>query len=218
MTPIVIAIDGPAASGKGTLAKRIAKHFGFAHLDTGALYRAVGVAVLRAGADPADPAAAALAAESLDFMLLEDPAIRARDAGPAASKVAVHPGVRAALLAFQRAFARVPPGGALGAVLDGRDIGTVICPDAAAKLFVTAAPEVRARRRFLDLQALGEGASEAAILADIRERDARDASRSAAPLRAADDALLLDTTELDIEAAVARAIALVTGALRTKTG
>lgn len=217
MTPIVIAIDGPAASGKGTLAKRIANHFGFAHLDTGALYRAVGIATLRAGGDPDDPVAATRSAESLDFSLLDDPAIRTREAGPAASKVAAHPAVRAALLAFQRAFAAVPPGGAKGAVLDGRDIGTVICPHAHAKLFVTAAPEVRARRRYLDLCAQGDSATEAAVLDDIKIRDARDSGRAAAPLLRAEDAILLDTSELDIEAAVARALALVTSALRSKT-
>lgn len=150
MTAIVIAIDGPAASGKGTLAKRIADHYGYAHLDTGALYRAVGLATIRAGGDPSNEKFATRVADSLDFTLLDDPAIRTREAGPAASKVAVHPGVRAALLAFQRTFAKVPPRGAKGAVLDGRDIGTVICPHADAKLFVTATPEVRARRRFLD--------------------------------------------------------------------
>lgn len=217
MTSIVIAIDGPAASGKGTLAKRIADHYGFAHLDTGALYRAVGIATIRAGGDPADEAFATRMAESLDFTLLDDPAIRTREAGPAASKVAVHSGVRTALLAFQRTFAKVPPRGAKGAVLDGRDIGTVICPNAGAKLFVTASPEIRARRRFLDLCAQGSDLTEQAVLADIRERDARDSGRAAAPLVRAPDALLLDTTDLDIEMAAARALSLVASALRSKT-
>jgi cytidylate kinase len=217
MTSIVIAIDGPAASGKGTLAKRIADHYGFAHLDTGALYRAVGIATIRGGGDPSDEKAATKIAERLDFTLLDDPAIRKREAGPAASKVAVHPGVRAALLAFQRTFAKVPPRGAKGAVLDGRDIGTVICPQANAKLFVTATPEVRARRRFLDLCSQGSSLTEEAVLADIRERDARDSGRAAAPLLKAADAILLDTTDLDIEAAVAKALSLVASALRTKT-
>lgn len=216
MTSIVIAIDGPAASGKGTLAKRIADHYGFAHLDTGALYRAVGIATLRAGGDPADEKFATRMAESLDFTLLEDPAIRTRQAGPAASKVAVHPGVRAALLAFQRTFAKVPPHGAKGAVLDGRDIGTVICPHADVKLFVTASPEVRARRRFLDLCAQGSDLTEDAVLADIRERDARDSGRAAAPLVMAADAILLDTSDLDIEAAASKALSLVASALRSK--
>jgi cytidylate kinase len=217
MTPFVIAIDGPAASGKGTLAKRIADHYGLAHLDTGALYRAVGLATIRAGGDPSDGAFATRIAESLDFTLLDDPAIRTREAGPAASKVAVHPGVRAALLAFQRTFAKVPPRGAKGAVLDGRDIGTVICPNAKVKLFITASPEVRARRRFLDLCAQGSSLTQEAVLADIRERDARDSGRAAAPLVRAPDAILLDTTDLDIEAAVARALAHVANALSSKT-
>ena len=217
MTSIVIAIDGPAASGKGTLAKRIADHYGFAHLDTGSLYRAVGVATIRAGGDPSDPIAATKIAERLDLTLLDDPAIRTREAGPAASKVAVHPGVRAALLAFQRTFAKVPPHDAKGAVLDGRDIGTVICPNAHAKLFITATPEVRARRRFLDLCSQGSSLTEEAVLADIRERDARDSGRTAAPLLKAPDAILLDTTDLDIEAAAARALSLVARALRSKT-
>jgi cytidylate kinase len=216
MTPTIIAIDGPAASGKGTLAKRIADHYGFAHLDTGALYRAVGVATIRAGGDPSDEQFTTRIAEDLDLTLLDDPAIRTREAGPAASKVAVHPGVRAALLAFQRTFAKVPPRNAKGAVIDGRDIGTIICPNAHAKLFVTATPEVRARRRFLDLCAQGSNLTEAAVLADIRERDARDSNRAAAPLLKAADAILLDTTDLDIEAAVARALSLVASALRSK--
>jgi cytidylate kinase len=214
MSIIVIAIDGPAASGKGTLAKRIAEALGFAHLDTGSLYRAAGVAILRAGGDPSDPVFATRVAESLDFTLLADPAIRSKQAGPAASKAAVHRGVRAALLAFQRAFATQPPDGLPGAVLDGRDIGTVICPGAHVKLFITASPEVRAKRRFLDLTAQGERVTEHEVLADIRVRDARDANRSAAPLKQAADAVLLDTTTLDIEAAVARALAIVTDALR----
>jgi cytidylate kinase len=216
MTTIVIAIDGPAASGKGTLAKRIADHYGFAHLDTGALYRAVGIATIRAGGDPSDEKAATRIAQDLDLTLLDDPAIRTREAGPAASKVAVHPGVRAALLAFQRTFARVPPHNAIGAVIDGRDIGTVICPNAHAKLFVTATPEVRANRRYKDLCAQGSNLTEEAVLADIRERDARDSNRAAAPLLKAPDAVLLDTTDLDIEAAAARALSLVASALRSK--
>ena len=208
----VIAIDGPAASGKGTLARRIASALGFAHLDTGRLYRVVGLAVLKRGEDPADPAAAQRAVEALDLSLLEDPALRADKTGGAASKVAAIQSVRDALLDFQRNFALHPPGGK-GSVLDGRDIGTVICPDATVKLFVTATPAVRARRRFLELQAQGSLRSEEQVLADINARDARDTGRPVAPLRQAPDAHLLDTSHLDIEAAVARALEIVRAGL-----
>ncbi|SFY26380.1 cytidylate kinase [Paracoccus pantotrophus] len=186
--PFTIAIDGPAASGKGTIARALARHFGFAHLDTGLLYRAV-------GAKGGDPIAAAhgLAPEDL-----ARPDLRSAEAGQAASRVAAIPEVRAALVEFQRRFARSQP----GAVLDGRDIGTVICPEAELKLYVTASDEIRARRRALEL-----GADEARILAELRERDARDAARAVAPMRPADDALLLDTSEMTIDEAVARAIA-----------
>jgi cytidylate kinase len=216
MSSVVIAIDGPAASGKGTLARRIAEHFGYAHLDTGALYRAVGMTALRQGGDPADPVLSERIARSLNFVDLDDPDLRTREAGPAASKVAVHPGVRAALLTFQRNFAKHPPQGAPGAVLDGRDIGTVICPDADVKLFITANPEIRAHRRYLEATKRGETTPESDILADIASRDARDSGRAQAPLAKAHDALLLDTTDLDIEAAVALALGLVTNALRSK--
>ncbi|MBI1213438.1 MAG: (d)CMP kinase [Alphaproteobacteria bacterium] len=210
----VIAIDGPAASGKGTIARRVAAAFGFAHLDTGTLYRAVALAVLRKGGDPSNPADADAAVRALDLSLLEDPALRAQTTSVAASKVAAIQSVRDELLAFQRGFAAHPPGGR-GAVLDGRDIGTVICPNADAKLFVTATPEVRAHRRFLEHKANGTLITEAEVLADIRSRDARDSGREAAPLKQATDAHLLDTTHLDIEAATERALSIVRAALRT---
>ena len=194
---MIIAIDGPAAAGKGTLARRLAEHYGLRYLDTGALYRAVGLAVMRTGGEPEDAAAAEAAARNLDPALLEHPELRAAGTGVAASKVAAVPGVRAALLDFQRAFAAQPP----GAVLDGRDIGTVVCPEADVKLFVTASPEVRARRRWLELKAAGEEVPFEEILAQVRERDERDMNRAEAPLRPAPDAHLLDTSELDIEAA-----------------
>ncbi len=210
----VIAIDGPAASGKGTIARRIATALGFAHLDTGTLYRVVGLSVLRKGGDPADSGAANTAVESLDLSLLEDPALRAHSTGVAASKVAAISSVREALLSFQQDFAAHPPGGK-GAVLDGRDIGTVICPAATVKLFVTATPEVRAHRRFLELTTHGTSITEAEVLADIRARDARDSERAIAPLKQARDAHLLDTTHLDIEAAAVRALDIVLAVLRT---
>lgn len=212
--PPVIAIDGPAASGKGTIARRLAAALGFSHLDTGMLYRATGVAVLDAGADPSDPAAATRAASGLDLSLLEDPRLRSDAAGAAASKVAAVPAVRDALLAFQRSFATNPPGGR-GAVLDGRDIGTVICPDASVKLFVTATAAIRARRRWLELRSQGATRTEDEVLADIHTRDARDMSRPVAPLAMAPDAHLLDTSNLDIETAVARALSVVRAALGT---
>lgn len=206
---MIIAIDGPAAAGKGTLARRLAKHFDFAYLDTGSLYRAVGLGVLRAGHDPNDQAAAIEVSQSLDQTLLIDPALRAEKTGDAASKVAAVPQVRSNLLEFQRNFANSPPGNVLGAILDGRDVGTVVCPDADLKLFVTASPEVRARRRFLELEARGETPDFSKILSDVRARDARDMNRADAPLKPAEDALLLDTTELDIDAVFLRAVGLV---------
>lgn len=192
-----IAIDGPAAAGKGTVSKAVAAHFGFAHLDTGLLYRAVAAKVL-AGADPV-AAAKALRAEDLGGDL------RMPHVAQEASRVAVIPEVRAALVDFQRAFAAR----AGGAVLDGRDIGTVICPDAPVKLFVTASAEVRAERRYLELEARGIDVTRAGVLADVKERDARDSDRSAAPLKPAEDAVVIDTSELSIEKAVAAAIAVV---------
>lgn len=205
----VIAVDGPAAAGKGTLSRRLAAELGFAHLDTGALYRAVGLAVLRQGGDPADACAAEAAARNLDLGLLDDPAIREESASEAASKVAAIPAVRAALLDLQHDFAAHPPGGAAGAVLDGRDIGTVVCPDADVKLFVTADTATRARRRWLELKERGEDAAFETVLAEMEARDARDSNRSHSPLAAAEDAHLLDTTESDIETVFQTALALV---------
>ncbi|WP_262692593.1 (d)CMP kinase [Kordiimonas aestuarii] len=206
---MIIAIDGPAAAGKGTLARRLADEFGFAYLDTGALYRAVGLSVLRAGGNPADAGAAEVASATLDLALLSDPDLRAEDTGNAASKVAALPVVRSNLLDFQRNFAASPPGGAAGTVLDGRDIGTVVCPDADVKFFVTASAEVRAKRRFRELEERGIEPDFRVILADVRERDERDMNRKDAPLRPAEDALLLDTSNLDIDAVFLRAAALV---------
>lgn len=194
---LVIAVDGPAASGKGTIAARLAAHYGLPYLDTGLLYRAVGMAVLAAGGDLDDPEQAAEQARALDLAQLENPALIGRAAGDAASRVAFHPPVRAALLRLQKDFADQPG----GAVLDGRDIGTVIAPDADVKIFVTADPEVRARRRWMQLTGRGEDVAYEAILDDIRKRDARDADRDAAPMMMAQDAVLLDTTDLAIEPA-----------------
>lgn len=205
---MIIAIDGPAASGKGTLAKRLASHFGLPHLDTGLLYRAVARALLDFDHPLSDEKAAVRAAQALDREHLDESRLRGREMGEAASVVAAIPAVRAALVEWQRAFARRPE----GAVLDGRDIGTVICPDADVKIFVTATPEERARRRFRELAGRGEDVTFDAVLDDIRKRDARDSGRSAAPLVAAGDARLLDTTTLDIEQAFKAAVAFVDGA------
>jgi cytidylate kinase len=202
---MIIAIDGPAASGKGTLAKRLARHFGFGCLDTGLLYRAVGRDVARMGFRLEDTWAAVAAARGLDPAELEDEALRGTAAGDAASFVARIPEVRAALLAYQRSFAATPP----GAVLDGRDIGTVVCPDAPVKIFVTATPEIRARRRFAEFEARGLGIAYEAVLADIVARDARDAGRPNAPMAMAEDAMLLDTSNLSIEAAFDAAVGLI---------
>jgi cytidylate kinase len=202
---MVIAIDGPAASGKGTLARRLAAHYGLPHLDTGLLYRAVARGLIDAGIDLADAEAATRAARDLAVERLDDHRLRGRDMGEAASVVSAFQPVRDALLDLQRRFA----GRAGGAVLDGRDIGTVVCPDADIKLYVTASAEERARRRHLELLGRAEAADYEAILADIRRRDARDTNRAAAPLRAASDAVLLDTTALDAEAAFAAALDLV---------
>jgi cytidylate kinase len=208
MSGLIIAVDGPAASGKGTIATRLGAIYGLPVLDTGLLYRAVGVLSQRAGRDLDEPAAAALTAAGLDAGLLDDPAFRTRAAGEAASRVAVHPQVRDALLAFQRDFAHQ----ADGAILDGRDIGTVIAPEAPAKLFVTASPEVRAERRWKQLTGQGETVSIADVLADIRIRDARDSGRDAAPLKAAPDAVLLDTSEMTIDDATDAARRIVEAA------
>lgn len=201
----VIAIDGPAASGKGTLAKRLAEHYGLPHLDTGLLYRATACALLDEGLPLDDVEAAVEAARGLSLVAFDDSRLRARDMGEAASVVAAMPPVRAALIDMQRNFASRPE----GAVLDGRDIGTVICPQAPVKIFVTASPETRAQRRALELASRGEDVDYAAILEDVKKRDARDSERSAAPLKAADDAVTLDTSELDRDEAFAAALAIV---------
>ncbi|HYZ47690.1 MAG TPA: (d)CMP kinase [Sphingomonas sp.] len=201
---MIIAVDGPAASGKGTIARALARHYKLPHLDTGLLYRAVGQTVLDRGGDPAN-GADALAACAFDDALLEDPRLKSDLAGNAASVVSAHPQVRAALIDRQRAFADQPG----GAVLDGRDIGTVIAPHADAKLFVRAAPAIRARRRHEELLRAGSKLSYDKILADIRARDRRDSSRAAAPLRQAEDAMMLDTSYLSIESAITHAIGLV---------
>lgn len=201
---MIIAIDGPAAAGKGTLAERLAARYGLPYLDTGLLYRAIGRRMADAGADLDDPVAAgAFARELAPEHLAGD--LRGREAGDLASRVAVHPPVREALVAFQRAFAARPG----GAVLDGRDIGTVICPDADVKLYVTASAEVRARRRTDELLAKGRVVDYDRILAEVRERDARDSGRSVAPLRPADDAVVIDTSDLDRDGAFAAACAAV---------
>jgi CMP/dCMP kinase len=200
----IIAIDGPAAAGKGTLARRLAAHFDLPYLDTGLLYRAVGRRVLDAGGDPADAVIATMAARALVPEDLERNDLRGPQADEAASRVAAVPGVRAALLDFQRNF-----GTSHGAVLDGRDIGTVIFPDAPAKLFVTASVEERGRRRWLELLAKGQQADLAVVTEDVRARDALDQARATAPLRPAPDAITLDTTVLDADAAFAQAVALL---------
>ena len=201
---MIIAVDGPAASGKGTIARALAAHYRLPHLDTGLLYRAVGLSVLRAGGGP-DKEADALAACDFDDALLADPELRSEAMGALASRVSIHPAVRHALVQRQRDFA----GQRGGAVLDGRDIGTVIAPDADVKLYVTASPEKRADRRMRELQARGLPADFDALVADIRARDDRDMNRPTAPLKRAEGAALLDTSDLSIEAAVRQAIALV---------
>jgi cytidylate kinase len=206
---LIIAVDGPAASGKGTLARLIARHYGLPCLDTGALYRATARDVLQAGGPLDDPAAAARAAAGIDAATLDDDLLRGREMGDAASVVARIPAVRAALLDYQRRFAGQPG----GAVLDGRDIGTVVCPDADVKLFIVADTRVRARRRYLELAAKGLAASEEEIYEDLARRDERDRSRAASPLIPAADAHLLDTSNLDIEASYKAAIELIEAAL-----
>jgi len=211
---MIIAIDGPAAAGKGTLARRLADHFGLALLDTGLLYRAVGMKLVRNGQDTDDPAAAALAAETLTPQDLDADDLRTDAAADAASRVSALPKVRAALLEFQRSFAANPPdiapggakGRAKGAILDGRDIGTVVCPGADHKLFVTASVEVRAERRFKELRERGLDAIHGRVLADMKERDTRDSQRAVSPLEPAKDAFLLDTSDLDADQAFAAAL------------
>jgi CMP/dCMP kinase len=205
---MIIAIDGPAASGKGTLGKRLAAHYGLRHLDTGLIYRAVARAMLEAGHRLDDVAKAAQTAQALDPSGFDEAVLKGHAIGEAASVVSAIPDVRTALLRFQRDFGRAPP----GAVLDGRDIGTVIFPRADIKIFVTAGPEARAHRRWRELRASGSSLTEADVLADIRKRDERDTTRVAAPLKPAPDAHLLDTTHLDIDAAVRAAIDIVEAA------
>jgi cytidylate kinase len=203
---LIIAIDGPAASGKGTVAKRLAEHLGVPYLDTGLLYRAVARDVEARGGQLEDAVAAVAAAKSIDAQTLSDPGLRGPLAGDKASIVAKIPAVRAALLDYQRNFAR---NGARGAVLDGRDIGTIVCPDAHIKIFVTASDEARAHRRYLEHQCRGEAIPYETVLEDLRRRDARDSGRSVAPLEAAEDALHLDTTDLDANQAFAAILALI---------
>jgi len=210
---MIIAIDGPAASGKGTLGRRLAEHFGFAHLDTGLLYRAVARVLLDRGLALADQDAATHVAQTLDVTHLDDPRLRGAEMGEAASVISAYQPVRDALLAFQRGFAEQPP----GAVLDGRDIGTVVCPHADVKLFITATPEERARRRHQEILKRGETVDYDTILADIRRRDERDMNRSTAPLKPAQDAVLLDTTDFDADAAFRAALDLVAGQSGSKS-
>jgi cytidylate kinase len=214
--PFVIAIDGPAASGKGTLARRLAERFGFAHLDTGALYRATAFLVLDQAGDPADPAVAAEAAGLVHPRLLSDPRLRGEAVSAAASVVAALPVVRQTLLDLQRKFAAHPPKPAKGAILDGRDIGSVVCPAAEVKLFVTASAEERARRRVEELRQRGAAAIFVNVLRDLEERDARDIERRAAPLIAAPDAIVIDTTTLDADAVFERASNLIARAIKEK--
>jgi CMP/dCMP kinase len=202
---MIIAIDGPAASGKGTLGKLLARHYGYRHLDTGVIYRAVALAMLQAGADLRDEILAVSAALALDPETFGDPMLKSQSVGEAASVVSAIPKVREVLVNFQRRFAEDPP----GAVLDGRDIGTVICPHADVKIFVVADPKIRARRRTLEARARGEEADEALVLQDILNRDERDTNRAVAPLKPAKDAYLLDNTNLDIEGGVRAAIDIV---------
>ena len=202
---MIVAIDGPSAAGKGTLSRRLAATLGYHHLDTGLLYRAVGARLLAAGIDPADAGAAARAAEALGPEDIAREGLREEDVGRAASVVAANPAVRAALVEFQRRFAVQPP----GAVLDGRDIGTVICPGAEVKLYVVASAEVRARRRHDELRGRGEPATYAAVFRDLQERDARDQARGTAPAKPAEDAIVLDTTDLTADEVFAQAIGIV---------
>lgn len=208
---MIVAVDGPAAAGKGTVARAVARHLGFHFLDTGSLYRMVGLAVLRGGGDPNDRATAIAAAQSLRPETYRDEDLRGEDVGNAASIVAVIAEVRAALLDFQRQFAARPP----GAVLDGRDIGTVVCPDAEAKLYITASPEVRARRRMQELAERGDAVPYETVLAEIHTRDARDRTRATAPLVAAADAAVIDTSQMDIDQAVAAALSAIAGKSRS---
>jgi len=214
--PLVVAIDGPAASGKGTLARRLAGRFALAHLDTGALYRATAFLILEVAGDPADPATAEAAASRVDPSLLADPRLRDDDVAAVASLVAAIPAVRTALLNWQRDFATHPPAPAKGALLDGRDIGSVVCPAADVKLFITASAEERARRRVEELRQRGTAAIFEDVLQDLKERDARDSERRAAPLGAAPDAIVIDTTTLDADAVFELTSVLIGRALEEK--
>ncbi len=216
--PIKIAIDGPAASGKGTIAKMLARHYDYAYLDTGLLYRGVAWLILAAKGDPADDRVAEAAARAFSMAAVRTAPLRTPEVGAAASVVAGKAPVRAALLDYQRKFAAEPPDAAVGAVLDGRDIGTVICPDADVKIFVTASPQERARRRWLELKETHPDLSQEAVLADIKARDERDAGREEAPMVQAGDAELLDTTSLSIDAAFEAARLVVDSALRRRDG
>jgi len=207
---MIIAIDGPAAAGKGTLARRIAESFDFAYLDTGSLYRATAKKVLDKAIDPDDTQACAVVALTLNPEDLTVDGLRTELVGQAASKVSVIPDVRAALLRFQRDFAAEPPGGKAGAVLDGRDVGTVVCPDADVKFFITASSEVRAERRYKELREAGENVIYARVLEEMRERDERDTTRAVAPLKPADDATVIDTSGLDADQVLAEARDIVT--------
>lgn len=211
---MIVAIDGPAASGKGTLARRLAAHFGLRYLDTGLTYRAVAREMLSSDAALDDEPAAVAAVTRVDFAAMDRNTLSNHGIGEAASRIAVLPALRSALVEHQRAFAEQPP----GAVLDGRDIGTVVCPQAVAKLFVTATPEARAARRAAEIVGRGEAGTYDEVLADLRRRDARDSGRTVAPLAAAPDAVLLDTTELDIDAAFRAAVEIVDEALRSASG
>jgi len=203
---MIVAIDGPSASGKGTLSKRLAAHLGFAHLDTGKLYRAVGMMVVHGGGDPTNESVALQAAKSLEPAILADPELGGDIAAVAASKVAAITSVRDLLLQFQRHFAALPPGGLKGAVLDGRDIGTVVCPEAEVKLYVTANTDIRAERRHKELLERGKSSIYAVVLQDMKERDERDTNRSVAPLKPAEDAFILDTSDLDADQAFSAAL------------
>jgi len=206
---MIIAVDGPAAAGKGTLARALAARYDFAFLDTGSLYRAVAYRVLSAGRSPTDEEAALRAARTLDISGIEDHLLRTAEVGAAASLVAVMQPVRDAILGFQRQFAHQPPGNRKGSVLDGRDIGTAVCPDADVKLYVTARPEIRARRRWLELKGSGSALTEAQVLEEVKDRDRRDMERATSPLKPAADAHLLDTSDLSIEAAFDAAVAII---------
>ncbi|MGD9649658.1 MAG: (d)CMP kinase [Dongiaceae bacterium] len=208
-SPPIIAVDGPAASGKGTLAKRLAAHFDYAYLDTGLIYRAVAAAILKAGLDPHDAAMSEKIAKTITWQDLSSPDLRTEEVSQATSISSLHPGLRAAVLQMQRDFASRPPKAKKGAVLDGRDIGTVVCPDAQIKLFITASPEIRAARRVKELQNKGIPAIETQVLADLQQRDRRDSTRAVAPLKPAPDAYILDTSSLDAEEAFQAALAYI---------